>query len=51
MIRISEKTQKRMKELGDFGQSYDDLVNEALDALEEQLEEDEDEEIEDEKEG
>jgi len=41
MIRISDETVKRMKELGTFGQSYDDLINEALDALEDLEEEEE----------
>lgn len=44
-IRISEKTAKRLKKLGEFGQTYDDVVSEALDELEQLIDHD-DEEVE-----
>ena len=34
-IRISQKTIKRIKKLGSFGQSWDDLLNDMVDFIEE----------------
>ena len=34
-IRISQKTRKRVERLGSFGQSWDDLLNEMVDFIEE----------------
>jgi len=40
---VSEETAMRLKRLGSFGQSYDDVINEALDELEELVEHDDEE--------
>lgn len=42
-IHISEETNKRLKKLGEFGQSYNDIISEALDELEQVVDHDEEE--------
>jgi len=42
-IRISDETDKRLKKLGEFGQTYDEVISEALDELEKNIEFDEEE--------
>lgn len=32
-IHISDKTKERLKKLGEFGQSYDDVLNYVLDRV------------------
>jgi len=38
-IRIKKKTQDRLKFFGKFGMTYDDVINDALDQLEEAIDE------------
>jgi hypothetical protein len=38
-IRLSKKTKKRVEKLGDFGQSWDDLLNDMADFIEDREEE------------
>jgi hypothetical protein len=38
-VRLSKKTKKRVEKLGDFGQSWDDLLNDMADFIEENEEE------------
>lgn len=58
-IRVSDKTKKRLSFFGKFGMSYDDVINDAMDQLEDAIDktlketedaedEDEDEEEDDE---
>ena len=38
-VRLSKTTKKRVEKLGDFGQSWDDLLNDMADFIEENEEE------------
>ena len=38
-IRISQRTKKRVERLGTFGQSWDDVLNDMVDFIEENEEE------------
>ena len=38
-IRVKEKTMDRLKVFGKFGMTYDDVINDALDQLEDAIDE------------